>query len=497
MEYRIGAIQTLSLLCACVMFTGLTAASSVDIFTGDLSLHQNDLEGVNSIDMYSGVQIGNSSTTNSGDAVAIGENSSSLENRSVSVGKLSNASERLSVAVGERASAKANYTTAVGSNSRALANRSTSVGKDAKASGLRSVALGMSSDANNPDSIALGDSSSVSGNRAIGIGASTNVSQGGGIAIGFESSSVGGGLDPVAIGYSANATGRRSVAIGSGSIANNPNEVSLGTFGTGFYGDPLELNLNVTGNATVYGEGGLDMNQNNVTFEEYSISGQNGIEIGNGSTVSGTKKTVVIGIGSDGNVDNGTAIGHLSNLNGAYSTAVGFKSEAGFDSVAVGEGANSSVNFGTAIGPLANVKKNGGLAVGYDSQAGGGLDSIAIGYAAESKAARSVAIGSGAVAPNKNEVTLGAFGTNFFGDPLRQDLNVTGNATIHGTGDVDVENADIDVNGNAVKSAQVMQLESNNTVIPTCDSSHTGEMRRNSTDDNLYYCNGNSWGQLN
>ena len=115
----------------------------------------------------------------------------------------------------------------------------------------------------------------------------------------------------------------------------------------------------------------------------------------------------------------GVSIGDSStSASGSWSVALGDSSVAsGSSAIALGRQANASEFISTAIGSFSSTSGN------Y---------ATALGRYADASAEGSVAIGNNANSPNSYEATFG----NLNGDEL--DLNVTGNAMIHGSGGISV-----------------------------------------------------------
>ena len=221
------------------------------------------------------------------------------------------------------------------------------------------------------------------------------------------------------------------------------------------------------GKSVVIGDSASTDAQSSVAIGFNARSGKEGIAIGTNADGSKGKESVVVGKSASAD-DGGTAVG--------YGTSTSVRR-----SVALGRSATADGWRTTALGGNSLVSTSNGVAVGRDAQ------STALG---------AVAIGHKALSDNEYTVTLGNLGSK------RQDLNVTGNTTVHGDAGLTVTDGDVQVSSGAVAADQVnvstvMQLSQNTTAFPTCSSSRAGELRRKSSNNGLYYCNGSvSWQQM-
>ena len=143
--------------------------------------------------------------------------------------------------------------TAVGSNTDSVA-----VGKGADASTYRASAFGTGASASGTYSLAAGYNALASAHDGSAFGPAAEASGG------FGTSAFGVGASATknyasAFGSGASALANGSVAIGNNAKAPNQYEATFGNLN----GD--ELDVNVTGDLTVHGNGGLDMEGNEIT----------------------------------------------------------------------------------------------------------------------------------------------------------------------------------------------------------------------------------------
>ncbi|MFO7793892.1 MAG: hypothetical protein R6V35_02845 [Candidatus Nanohaloarchaea archaeon] len=363
------------------------------------------------IEFEDNIQIGDEDTGTEFDAIAIGKNAT-VEDKIMG--------NTFSIAIGEDTDVNS-YSTAVGWSAEAE-DYSAVFGRNSKVASY-AAAFGEESQATSSQASAFGYYSKATGSYASALGSYTDATAEG----------------SVAIGYHANAP--------------NSYEATLGNL------QGQELDLNVTGNATVHQDADVQGDLNvggeltgvstggapeglsetlaagNVANQ--SIEFSNGIEIGESTTESPNTDDIAIGNGAG-------AVGTSSNP----SIAIGSGVEA-FDAARVSIGGNTDApgSGGT-----------GGTEIGIDSVAGtdasafgssavsSGQSSVSLGALSEASAEGSVAIGEYANAPNSYEATFG----NLNGEEL--DLNVTGNATIHGEGGLDMPSGVVIGTGADVRS---------------------------------------------
>ena len=149
-----------------------------------------------------------------------------------------------------------------------------------------------------------------------------------------------------------------------------------------------------------------------------TIEFSNGIEIGDSSTTVGSNTdAVAVGNGADASGLDASAFGSDASASGSAASAFG-----GF--------ASATNDYALAVGYVADATGYQASAVGFRASASGDYAS-AFGRSADATAEGAVAIGHAANAPNSYEATFGNLGNQPIGGPL--DVNVTGNATVHGS----------------------------------------------------------------
>ena len=243
-----------------------------------------------------------------------------------------------------------------------------SIGDDADSAGY-GVALGTFSEASGEESIAIGGQSWSSN------------------ALTTEASLTG----SVALGSGSKASSQKAVAIGYEANSPNSYEVTFGNL------DDDQLDLNVTGNATIHGSGGFDM--------------PNGVVIGSSSTSAGGSDQVAVGEGASASDTGAVALGEDSTSSAYYSVAIGEGSEALANAdVALGYNSTASGLFSTALGRASNTSS---------------LESTALGYNSSASARGAVAIGESAIANQSHTARFGS-------DSEPYDVEVTGDLSVDG-----------------------------------------------------------------
>ena len=190
----------------------------------------------------------------------------------------------------------------------------------------------------------------------------------------------------------------------------------------------------------------IDVGQDNISFDDYSIYGSNnngygGIQIGDSDSYTDDSYDVAIGLGSKAD-DNW----------GANSAVI----PAG--ETAIGSYAEATARYTSAFGLHSEANSYGALAIGADGDgdnqgaSASGVNSTAIGTDSSASAEGALGIGNSANAPNSYEATFG----NLQGQEL--DVNVTGNLTVHGSGGLDMK-------GNDINNVNNLEVEGNSGVI--------------------------------
>ena len=305
-----------------------TDASSIDTTVADdqnLSevLAQGNVAN-QTIEFNGGIMIGDSSTTygSNTNAVAVGKGAdasgpqvSAVGYDALASGGAASAFGSKAYAVGSNASAfgpsadaSDGYTSAFGSDAEASGRYASAVGYSAEASGYLASAFGSYADATADYALAVGYSAEASGDDASAFGYSADASGSGASAFGRYADAF--GVRASAFGHDAYARAEGAVAIGYESNAWNQYEATFGNL------NGQELDVNVTGNMTVHGSGGLDvlngsvnMNGNNLALNGGYLSndgGNEGLQIDNSGNV---------GIGSatpQGNLHVNTSTGNAT-----------------------------------------------------------------------------------------------------------------------------------------------------------------------------------------
>ena len=419
------------------------------------------------------VGIGDEIRVEHGDSIAIGSNVSINDNVSfagsaVAIGHNAQTSANDAVAIGKDVYAGNKDTIALGEGAKALQNEGVAISA-ATSDGEYSFALGYDSATSADRAVALGFNSSASGSEAYALGEYANAASSDAYAIGDEAYAS--GNDAYALGANSSAISNGAIAIGLDSVSDVQDTARFGSSSRPYDVD-ITGDLNVDGSLTGVSAGGSSglpevLAINNTANQTIEFDSSNGIRIGDGSTSTGSSDAVAVGKsttasaiaatavgdGASASNDGSTSIGIGTGSTGRYSTALGNGATAGFHAAGVGSGsvasggasiavgkdstadgntatavgtsATSSGRFSTAIGPNSEASSDYSAAVG-DGATASSDSATAIGVDSSAKAIGGVAIGKLANAPNSYEATLG----NLQGEEL--DLNVTGNATVHG-----------------------------------------------------------------
>ncbi len=255
---------------------------------------------------------------------------------------------------------------------------STAVGYQADSTGNMSTAVGYQAQATAPETTALGHASRATSRWATAVGRNSQATMEDTTAVGFEALAT--GDMSTALGYQAVSAGARSLALGHASKAPGDNSVALGTsFGS----------TNCTARA-------------------------NSVSVGTAAfTADGAANAVAIGFRTNAGA-NSVAIGGPFGLGNQENT------RAGSNAVAIGgRGTNASANNSIAIGASSTVdwSYDSGIAIGspFNNQnCTAGQNDVAIGrgaFAAVSGshvATNSIAIGVSAYTHSANAIAIGS-----------------------------------------------------------------------------------------
>lgn len=243
-----------------------------------------DVSGPNSIGIGKDVSVSsccavvlglNSSVGNNNNAIAIGRNAfaDNPGGAQIAVGLNSVAEDITSIAQGFDSRATGERSLAIGSASRSTDEKTVAVGENAQALSRNSVAVGADSEAINTKTTAIGWGSEASGDRATALGDVSRASGDYSVSLGHYSSATS-SYGSTSVGYEARTPGTSSVALGVNTAANEDYSIALGPFSNTYaegavavgnqahgynayeatFGnlEGQELDINVTGNATVH-----------------------------------------------------------------------------------------------------------------------------------------------------------------------------------------------------------------------------------------------------
>lgn len=371
--------------------------TSGDVMTGNLNMSGNNINSLSSLLFAGNISIGNNHTVaRDKEALSIGVNATSADD-SIAIGTraeaLGEGNKGNSIAIGEDASVTRRLGIAIGART---------------AAGGRGIALGEETTANKY-AVAIGQGAGTDGESQIAIGRCT----GSDVSSWCQSNS------------GPNTMGTASIALGY--KANAPNDYTMNIGSLADY----RYNLNVTGNATVHGRGGMYLLNGDLDVEGNKIvyATDSGLAIGQSTSIGNSDS---IAIGTSASADN-------------YGVTVGRNSQAGNSGAAIGDDAQT-VARGTAVGAGANADSDKSIAIGACAGSTSGFcDDASIGKGA-------VAIGWKARSPNDWEATFGNL------NQYQMNLNATGNTTIHGDGGLTMKNGDIQMSDNSVSNAKEYDL---------------------------------------
>lgn len=219
-----------------------------------INMDSHDIEQINRTLFNESIVIGDSSTkTRENNAIAIGYSTIANDTNTIGIGNNAEiidsrgADNSIVIGSGEVDSTPSwgSYTTAssnvVIGRSSIGSSSSVAVGSRAE-SGLRSVGIGSQSEAHGTGSIAIGGSlyyspTTASGSYSIALGPDTTAS----------------GTNSLAVLDGASATANGAIAFGQDSVAPNSYEATFGNL------EGNEIDVNITGNTTIHGTGGINL----------------------------------------------------------------------------------------------------------------------------------------------------------------------------------------------------------------------------------------------
>lgn len=323
-------------------------------------------------------------------AMAIGSGSEAAGGDSVAVGKATVATGDFSVALGSDSLAQGNESVALGNKAKAESDRSTAVGASAEVTDLFSSAVGAFAKADGVRATAFGDGALSEGLQTLAVGSDAKVNETDrGIAIGGFANVAAGATGSIALGANSNVAAGvfDAVAIGSDAVADRANTVSFGAGVDAVAGVPVVKErqlVNVaagTAATDAVNKGQLDA----ATVDDAFIA----ISAPVGSTVATAANTgaIAIGVGTEANGLQSTAMGNFAKANEVNSVALGSTANAGLTV------STATPLAGTALGVKATVR-------------GAANNSVALGFGAIAEEADVVSVGGGPnVLPNEGPAT--------------------------------------------------------------------------------------------
>ncbi|MDO4642412.1 MAG: YadA-like family protein [Cardiobacteriaceae bacterium] len=365
-------------------------------------------------------------------SVALGQNSGASGANAIAIGSLSKASNSTASAFGASSNAAGSAATAIGNSSVASAGNTTAIGTSAKAINTSATALGDSANASGSSSTALGSSAAAAGDGALAVGNGANASGWRGTAIGIDSKAT--ASKSLAIGDTSQVSGGESVAIG---VKNNVSGESSGALG--------QNNTVAQNNTFVIGNGVTTSQANSVVLgnasSDRAATAVNNATVGTiiyaGFAGVGSASNGVVSIGSSGkerqliNVAAGeisatstdaingsqlhsvvtklqAADTHYYSVKGSATTDGNYNNDGatGTHALAAGVNAAASGDHSVAVGSAAQAKAAGAMAVGNDAIASG-VDSLANGKASKAEGQGSTAVGNTAQALELSATAVG------------------------------------------------------------------------------------------
>ena len=378
--------------------------------------------------------IGFGNTASGDNSIAMGTNSTASDITAVAIGFNAAATGEKSFASGLNTTASALASTAMGRDTVASGSDSTAMGYDATASGVQSISTGLSTTASGAQSTAMGRETIASGNFSTAMGGSTEASGNYSTAMGFSTEasaefSTAMGTGSTASGGRSTAMGGFTTASGAGSVAAGSSSISSGTcsftigqgstaeadysFSQGFSAKSKSTSSIALGESTlidatsdrsfILGAEGQIYNspyagsigyRNIVQDDPTDVTSEYSISIGFENSITGAKKSYILGNASTSYGDKSIVIGNNSTASASSASAV-----------SIGRNASVSNVYSIAIGTNAQATAESAVAIGINAQADG-LNSIAM-LAGLSTAINSIAIGNGTVSNSVGSAAIG------------------------------------------------------------------------------------------
>ncbi len=318
-------------------------------------------------------------TIASGEAsLATGDNTTASADYSTAMGLSTTASGAVTTAMGYGSIASADYSTALGVNTTASGTASTAMGSETEAIGDNSTAMGSQTIASGENSTSMGKDTEASGESSVSMGSSS-------VSSGDCSFTIGTGSTAEADysfsqGFSAKSKSTSSIALGESSLIDATSDRSfvLGAQGQ-IYNSPYAGSI---GYRNIVQDDPADVTS------EYSIS------IGFENSITGAKKSYILGNAS-------TSYGDQSIVIGNNSTA----SASSVAAVSIGRNASVSSIYSIAMGTNAQATAQSAVAIGISAQADG-LNSLAM-LAGLASATNSIAIGNGTISNSVGSAAIG------------------------------------------------------------------------------------------
>ena len=378
--------------------------------------------------------IGFGNTASGDNSIAMGTNSTASDITAVAIGFNAAATGEKSFASGLNTTASALASTAMGRDTVASGSDSTAMGYDATASGVQSISTGLSTTASGAQSTAMGRETIASGNFSTAMGGSTEASGNYSTAMGFSTEasaefSTAMGTGSTASGGRSTAMGGFTTASGAGSVAAGSSSISSGTcsftigqgstaeadysFSQGFSAKSKSTSSIALGESTlidatsdrsfILGAEGQIYNspyagsigyRNIVQDDPTDVTSEYSISIGFENSITGAKKSYILGNASTSYGDKSIVIGNNSTASASSASAV-----------SIGRNASVSNVYSIAIGTNAQATAESAVAIGISAQADG-LNSLAM-LAGLASAINSIAIGNGTISNSVGSAAIG------------------------------------------------------------------------------------------